>query len=361
MEVVKHYTDVEMETLAGTFLYDNNWTFIDSNQQYIRINTPTKLLCVIDRNSISEELCQLAEQNYKNVGKMISTNRGHAAGAVHRDHTHKTYELGIAANTGVIGYLDSANSKRSCRLSQFSRQHFQEYQAGLPFIHRMNELFKKHVPEKYESQKTAIENAKDDNGESFCIENTAFSTVTVNYNFRTALHKDSGDYRQGFGTIAVVSKNISGGHLCFPQYKLMIEIGRGDFIAMDVHEWHCNTEILPTTKDGYRLSFVAYFKERLLQCRDINRRLDLHLQESDRPATANELIAYIFENNLPEKLTIKDKNEKPWWSMENENYRIEYRWKRYYMIDKLKNPKNKIHGLWPAWEYVYQQRKNKEI
>jgi hypothetical protein len=69
-------------------------------------------------------------------------------------------------------------------------------------------------------------------------------------------------------------------------------IRTGDFIAMDVHEWHCNTEMKETAEDkAYnktlpqiydhdkttgtlgqdkpytRISFVCYLREKLLGCK----------------------------------------------------------------------------------------------
>ena len=36
------------------------------------------------------------------------------------------------------------------------------------------------------------------------IKNTCFSTITINRNFRTALHKDAGDFSEGFGNLTVI-------------------------------------------------------------------------------------------------------------------------------------------------------------
>lgn len=35
---------------------------------------------------------------------------------------------------------------------------------------------------------------------------------------------------------------------------------------MDVHQFHCNTEIKPLTKDYTRLSIVAYLREKMIEC-----------------------------------------------------------------------------------------------
>ena len=102
----------------------------------------------------------------------------------------------------------------------------------------------------------------------FVIKDTAFSTVTINYNWRTALHKDAGDLKEGFGNLVVLEEGkYKGGCTGFPQFKVAIDVRNGDFLAMDVHEWHCNTEIKPITKDYTRLSLVAYLREKMINCK----------------------------------------------------------------------------------------------
>jgi hypothetical protein len=46
----------------------------------------------------------------------------------------------------------------------------------------------------------------------FYIANTVFSTITINRNFRTAIHKDKGDLPEGFGNLGVLQAgNYEGG------------------------------------------------------------------------------------------------------------------------------------------------------
>jgi hypothetical protein len=42
----------------------------------------------------------------------------------------------------------------------------------------------------------------------------------------------------------------------------------GDFLAMDVHDWHCNTPLKAITKDYTRLSVVCYLREGMYKCKD---------------------------------------------------------------------------------------------
>ena len=69
--------------------------------------------------------------------------------------------------------------------------------------------------------------------------------MTINHNWRTALHKDAGDLKEGFGNLVVLEEGkYKGGETGFPQYGVCVDVRQGDFLAMDVHEWHCNTKLL---------------------------------------------------------------------------------------------------------------------
>ncbi len=349
--VSKVLPDAEIEKLAGKHVEvcdESEWHVLHPDGLITHVRRGDgSLLCAIRRKAINPMLCALAVECYREVGEQVSTNRGYAAGIITREQ-REHYQRGAPAQTGIIGYIDSANSKYPCRLTQFCRKHFAKYQKGLPFIERMDQLMKELVPEQHALQKRAADRAVDHEGASYAIQGTAFSTVTVNKDFRTALHVDSGDYREGFGTIAVISDAVSGGWFLFPQYRVALVLESGDFAAVDVHEWHCNTPITKHTVEGYRLSFIAYFRERLMQCWTINRRLSL----VQKTCTSAELLHDIFGRDV-EKQVLEDAR---WWKMEDESFLVVYRGKRYLFTDKLKN--KTIHNLWPAWEYVRETYQN---
>ena len=48
----------------------------------------------------------------------------------------------------------------------------------------------------------------------------------------------------------------------FPQYGVAVDARHGDFVAMDVHQWHCNTSIV----GNGRLSVVCYLRSGMLKC-----------------------------------------------------------------------------------------------
>jgi hypothetical protein len=327
----------------GTFYnIGDNWNILDTsieNCPIIKHKENGSILCYIRPNAISKELCDLAVESYLDAGKMVSTNRGVAAGISHRNKVAH-YERGIEANSAIIGYIDSTNHKRPCRLTAYSKTYFDKYTGGLPFIKCINDCYKDSAPEEYEKQRIFSQLSKD-----FLIADTVFSTVTVNYNFRTALHKDSGDYKAGYGSLVICSKDIEGGLILFPEYKVAIKPNNGDYIMMDVHEYHCNSEIIVKKDGGYRLAFVCYLREKMWKCNEINRNLaDLGSLNGELWDT-EILFKKIFGEELPEK-----KVDGKWWTMSDDKFCLSYKNKRYTLFDKINN--KKVQNLIPAWRYI---------
>ena len=193
----------------------------------------------------------------------------------------------VASNP--IGFYESSKNFADlpCRLTHFTRTNYDKYNQGLKFIQRIDTLFKKLIPESHAKQLKVA-----DTKPHLKIPNTAFSTVTINRNFRTALHRDAGDYREGFGNLTVIERGkYHGGYTVFPQFGIGINLRNNDFVAMDVHQWHSNTPLYETEEDkefnmkldpdfkdnpavgteglyqNYtRLSFVCYLREKISKC-----------------------------------------------------------------------------------------------
>jgi len=195
----------------------------------------------------------------------------------------------VASNP--IGFYESGKNFADlpCRLTHFTRTNFEKYNDGLPFIQHIDKLFQKLIPEAHNKQLTRA-----DTKPHLKIPKTAFSTVTINRNFRTAMHRDAGDFRDGFGNLTVIERGkYHGGYTIFPQYGVAIDLRNNDFVAMDVHQWHCNTPMYETPEDKEfnatldyafkdnpevgtvgiyekytRISFVCYLREKIANCPD---------------------------------------------------------------------------------------------
>ena len=136
-----------------------------------------------------------------------------------------------------------------CRQTSFTRDKVEKWKSVLPLLKSINHQFKKLTPKEYQKQYSRCSETP-----NFKIGNTAFSTVTINYNYRSACHKDQGDFNEGFGNLIVLEKDkccinpcncsYTGGYLGFPRYGIAVDVRQGDFLAMDVHEWHCNCNLI---------------------------------------------------------------------------------------------------------------------
>jgi hypothetical protein len=191
--------------------------------------------------------------------------------------------------SSVLGYFEETPfMKLPCRLTSYTQRYFENYRKGIPFIQYLDKCFKTLTPVEHNKQLTRAKKQP-----SFRIDHTAFSSVTINRNFRTALHMDAGDFREGFGNLSVIERGkYSGGSTIFPRYRIGFNVRTGDYLAMNVHEFHCNTEMTespsekeynkklpkihfedPSTgalggeKKFTRISFVCYLRENLINCK----------------------------------------------------------------------------------------------
>ena len=272
-----------------------------------------ELLFKLRKKVIPESVCKKAVISFKDFSKKKHENRGASAGILNRNKMSNY--IGTFINPGkfrtkfvssisgieskqatsnlspsnIAGFYDrpdrNLKGKGSpCRLTAFNRDFPDLWENSLPFIKHCDLQFKKLVPDKYKKQRERADLTK-----SFCINNTSFSTITLNYSWQTALHRDAGDYKEGFGNLIVLEDHTnpntySGCYTCFPQYKIGINVRQGDFLAMNVHEWHCNTPLIPMNKTILgkwnqteinnlwylnRLSVVCYLRDNMIRCKDL--------------------------------------------------------------------------------------------
>ena len=104
--------------------------------------------------------------------------------------------------------------------------------------------------------------------------------MTLNYDFRTACHKDKGDLIGGLSTLTIfeeVDCNYEGFYLGLPEYKICFDLRDGDTLYFDAHEFHTNTDMdvlsdrlpiddLTNANFAGRMSVVTYLRDRLNLC-----------------------------------------------------------------------------------------------
>lgn len=272
----KVLSDQDFEKYKGTH-FEEKWyqnVITDSARgYYLDPLGNKKVLFIFKKGVIPNQLQQLATDVWLKESKKKHSNRGFAGGlagkTTARIITRTGQNEGNYTASNISGYFDrplrthisTFGTNIVCRTTSFTLKNKELWQKGLPFVEHCSGLYHQFASKQYHIQKREWNKIEP----GLKIPKTVFTTITSNYNWRTACHCDSGDFAGGLGNLIVVGKNFSGGYLGFPQFKVLIKIKPGDFLLMDSHQWHCNTE-LKTSDRGFRLSFVMYIRNDMSKC-----------------------------------------------------------------------------------------------
>jgi len=167
--------------------------------------------------------------------------------------------------SGIAGSYDKYPRIPYCRLTSYTANNKEKFEKAIPFIEAVSEQFRELVPGRFEVQKEAMSHLDP----AFRIGESVYTTVTVNKNYRTAAHRDAGDFKGGFGNLTTTYNGVdwNGCYLIFPEYRAAVSVKPGDFLAMDIHEIHGNTPISSESGLHERISIVCYMREKMADCR----------------------------------------------------------------------------------------------
>lgn len=270
----KALKDSEVEKLKTQYINEDHFDML-INYDCDCYDAAGKLIARFRKKALPMETLKLGVESFQ--GSISgSNNRGDSAGGyffdTKKDGTVSNARMSKTVESGIVGALEAGGLNPFCRLTAFSAEYFEKYNAGIPFVKAVDNLYKELAPENWKIQR---EYARATN-RNYVIGDTAFSTVTVNKNFRTAVHVDAGDLEKGFGNLIVYREgNWTGGYFCLPQYRVAFDLDNTDVLFVDVHKFHANTPFYhPETKQEMidwpdsclRISFVLYYREEMIKC-----------------------------------------------------------------------------------------------
>ena len=268
----------EADALKTTYLNENDFTvLIDHDADGYDLNG--NLLFRYRKNAIPTDILKLGVESFKDSIE-LTESRGAASGSSHKrirkDGSVSNITVGNKVESGNVGFMDSSAMVKYCRKTAFARKYFDKFTAGIPFVQYIDKKYEELCPEHYAKQKAIAVGTN----QNYVIGGTAFTTVTVNKNFRTAVHQDAGDYRDGFGNLIVYREgHYDGGFFCLPEFGVAIDMQNNDLLFADVHRWHGNTEITNKSEDWLRISFVLYYREYMYKCSQPSEELERVKQE----------------------------------------------------------------------------------
>lgn len=229
------------------------------------------------KNVIPDDQAKHAIKVFKSHAKKKNDNRGYASGLLPGGRAKQKDARGMSrgniSQSQIAGYYDKPMMQHkkhlgtdvACRTTAFNKHKAELFDTTIPFFKTISDTYKDLAPEHYGRQKDYIDGVIPE----MKIKDTVFTTITLNYNWRTACHYDAGDYDKGLGNLTVVGDDqYEGGCTGFPRYGVGVNLRNKDVVIMDVHEMHCNTPLTPLgdAPMGERLSFVCYVRKNMARC-----------------------------------------------------------------------------------------------
>lgn len=275
-------TPNQAESLKGKFLSDGDYDILVQGD-CDAYNLAGDMLFRFRKAALPFEVVKQGYESFKD-SITLTDGRGMASGGskkrIRKDGTES--KISIGANkvfSGNVGFMDAGAMVHYCRKTAFAREYFEQFQQGIPFVEAVDRLYAELCPEHHRRQ-MAISRGTN---RSYRIGETSFTTVTVNRNFQTAVHKDSGDYPEGFGNLCVYREGeFDGSYFCLPEYRVAIDMQTTDMLFVDVHTWHGNTPFRkdgivvenPTDREDFkRIAFVMYYREYMYKCKSPSEQL----------------------------------------------------------------------------------------
>ncbi len=274
---VEHYikprmNDEEAEKLAGVLLGEKDYNHLFTTDVDVYCDETKACIAKFRKKVIPSNIAEQAYENLKGAS-IQSRNRGGSSGIkengkvtqrrFRKDGVESNTRFSGIVNSGIIGYFDRNARFPYCRQTAFNEKQFSKFKKAYPIIKLVDTKYSELMPEHYKLQREVADQTSSD----FVIPDTAFTTVTVNKNWQTAVHTDKGDFEKGFGNLVALRKGrYTGGYFVVPKWGVAFDLQNCDLLLVDVHQWHGNTPIKKIDQDAKRISLVMYYRRKMTAC-----------------------------------------------------------------------------------------------
>jgi hypothetical protein len=131
------------------------------------------------------------------------------------------------------------------------------------FLLELSRIHKEHVPDVHAAQVHFMQGR-----EQYLLFGTPFSSLSINFSASYG-HLDPGDFKDSKSITTVISNGRwRGGLFVVMYYNVGIDVGEGDCVIINSHKQpHCNTPIIKSDPDAWRMSVVMYLDRGFKTCR----------------------------------------------------------------------------------------------
>jgi len=166
--------------------------------------------------------------------------------------------------SGIAGYFDRYPRIPHGRVCSYNEKNPEKFKLAFPYLRKLNDQFRELLPIRWGNQRREADKLDT----RFLVDETVFTTLTVNHNWRTACHRDAGDLHEGFSNICGITgpegKGWKGAEFILPEYRIGINLLPGDMLLVNNHGGiHGNDALIGDDND--RLTLVCYFREKMVE------------------------------------------------------------------------------------------------
>ncbi len=199
----------------------------------------------------------------KKVVTLLIQERKQEAQGVEETYISDTTYANVVFS-GIAGWFDRYPRIPYGRATAYTQHSYDKFKLAFPFLQTLDRGFAELLPTRHAAQREAADKIDP----AFLVPETVFTTITVNKTFRTAAHRDAGDFSNGLSNLLVLSNNgnFTGGYLILPEVRIAVNVRPGDLLLVNNHEYiHGNTPIEMQDDVAERVSLVCYLREKMLE------------------------------------------------------------------------------------------------
>jgi len=171
-----------------------------------------------------------------------------------------------SVKSGIAGFFDRYPRIPHGRVCSYNEKNPEKFALAFPYLRKLNKMFKELLPVRWANQRREADKVDP----RFLIDETVFSTLTINHNWRTACHRDAGDLHEGFSNICGITgpdgKGWKGAEFILPEYRIAVDLRPGDLLLVNNHGGiHGNDALIGTDDENDRMTLVCYFREKMVE------------------------------------------------------------------------------------------------
>ena len=201
---------------------------------------------------------------------------------------------GNKAYSAVFGAIDRAGRTPFGRLTKPTLEKYETFCSFEPFYKEIDSLVKKYMPERWQVLYDRFQHVKD---ERYNLFGTCFTSITMNYNFQVAAHRDGNNAKDALAVLtALDGGEFEGFEFIMHPMRLAFNLRHGDFFCGDNQSVvHSITEMRNASEDAESITFVFYQRDAIIK-----------LDSLECEECRKDFMAYCVKHH-PEKGTGEDK------------------------------------------------------